>query len=91
MIDFVHYPYFFTPIFTTISKFLSLLFPYFFVDGHLKACSYTRLGLYHFLLQIVKLDGGEYNSRAGEFNDLRVVTKEQWDMLEQMIRSTKGS
>ena len=27
-------PYFFT----TFSKFLSLLFPYFSVDGHLKAC-----------------------------------------------------
>ena len=26
-------------IFTTFSKFLSLLFPYFSVDGHLKACN----------------------------------------------------
>ena len=39
----------------------------------------------------MKFDGGEFNSRAGEFNDLRVVTPEQWDMLEKMIRSTKGS
>ena len=30
-------PYFFTPF----SKFLSLLFPYFSVDGHLKACPIT--------------------------------------------------
>ena len=41
------------------------------------------------LMQIIRFDGGEFNSRAGEFNDLRVVTKEQWDMLEAMIRKTK--
>lgn len=42
------------------------------------------------LLQVVKFDGGEYVSRAGEFNDLKVVTKEQWDMLEAMIRKAKS-
>lgn len=42
-------------------------------------------------LQIVKLDGGEYFSRAGSFNELRAVTNEQWDFLSQMIKSTKGS
>ncbi|XP_052815385.1 2,4-dienoyl-CoA reductase [(3E)-enoyl-CoA-producing], mitochondrial-like isoform X1 [Mya arenaria] len=41
--------------------------------------------------EVVKLDGGEYYSRAGSFNELRDVTKEQWDMLAQMIKSTKGS
>ncbi|KAK3605737.1 hypothetical protein CHS0354_013535 [Potamilus streckersoni] len=41
--------------------------------------------------EVVRFDGGEYVSRAGEFNELRVITKEQWDMMEKMIRSTKGS
>jgi 2,4-dienoyl-CoA reductase len=43
------------------------------------------------LLQIVNFDGGEYVMRAGEFNDLRIVTNKQWDQLEAMIRKTKGS
>lgn len=40
---------------------------------------------------IIRMDGGEYVSIAGEFNELTKVTKEQWDMMEAMIRSTKGS
>ncbi|XP_051999553.1 2,4-dienoyl-CoA reductase, mitochondrial [Xyrauchen texanus] len=40
---------------------------------------------------VIRMDGGEYVSMAGEFNDLKKVTKEQWAMLESMIRSTKGS
>lgn len=40
---------------------------------------------------VIRMDGGEYVSIAGEFNDLRKVSKEQWEMLEAMIRSTKGS
>uniref|UniRef100_A0A8C7M461 2,4-dienoyl CoA reductase 1, mitochondrial n=1 Tax=Oncorhynchus kisutch TaxID=8019 RepID=A0A8C7M461_ONCKI len=40
---------------------------------------------------IIRMDGGEYVSMAGEFNDLRRVTKEQWAMMETMIRGTKGS
>lgn len=40
---------------------------------------------------IIRMDGGEYVSMAGEFNELRQVTKEQWDMMEAMIRNTKGS
>uniref|UniRef100_A0A6Q2X6D6 2,4-dienoyl-CoA reductase [(3E)-enoyl-CoA-producing], mitochondrial n=1 Tax=Esox lucius TaxID=8010 RepID=A0A6Q2X6D6_ESOLU len=40
---------------------------------------------------IIRMDGGEYVSLAGEFNDLRKVTKEQWAMMETMIRGTKGS
>ena len=35
LLFYTYNPYFFT----TFSKFLSLLFPYFSVDGHLKACS----------------------------------------------------
>ena len=43
--------------------------------------------------QLVTLDGGESVALAGEFNALSVVTKDQWDMLETMIRKTnkKGS
>ncbi|XP_032830698.2 2,4-dienoyl-CoA reductase [(3E)-enoyl-CoA-producing], mitochondrial [Petromyzon marinus] len=40
---------------------------------------------------VVRLDGGEYVSMAGEFNSLKQVSKEQWDMMETMIRKTKGS
>uniref|UniRef100_A0A673CRH7 2,4-dienoyl-CoA reductase [(3E)-enoyl-CoA-producing], mitochondrial n=1 Tax=Sphaeramia orbicularis TaxID=375764 RepID=A0A673CRH7_9TELE len=40
---------------------------------------------------VIRFDGGEYVSMAGEFNDLRRVTPEQWKMMEAMIRSTKGS
>ncbi|TRY61436.1 hypothetical protein TCAL_02149 [Tigriopus californicus] len=38
--------------------------------------------------ETVTLDGGEFRSLAGEFNKLRMVPQEQWDTLEQMIRST---
>lgn len=37
--------------------------------------------------ETVTLDGGEFRSLAGEFSKLRIVTEEQWDMLEQIIRS----
>ncbi|XP_019405820.1 PREDICTED: 2,4-dienoyl-CoA reductase, mitochondrial [Crocodylus porosus] len=40
---------------------------------------------------VIRMDGGEYVSMAGEFNDLRKTTSEQWDMMEAMIRKTKGS
>ncbi|KAM3873567.1 2,4-dienoyl-CoA reductase [(3E)-enoyl-CoA-producing], mitochondrial [Diretmus argenteus] len=40
---------------------------------------------------VIRMDGGEYVSMAGEFNELRRVTPEQWDMMEKLIRSTKGS
>ena len=36
----------------------------------------------------VTFDGGEFRSLAGEFNQLRKVPKEMWDMMEQMIRSS---
>ncbi|ESO98315.1 hypothetical protein LOTGIDRAFT_213936 [Lottia gigantea] len=41
--------------------------------------------------QIIRLNGGEYPSEAGMFNPLKLVSNEQWDMLEKMIRSVKGS
>ncbi|XP_074056034.1 2,4-dienoyl-CoA reductase [(3E)-enoyl-CoA-producing], mitochondrial isoform X3 [Macrotis lagotis] len=40
---------------------------------------------------VIRFDGGEYVFMSGEFNSLIKVTKEQWDLLEQMIRKTKGS
>ncbi|XP_031562035.1 2,4-dienoyl-CoA reductase, mitochondrial-like [Actinia tenebrosa] len=41
--------------------------------------------------EVVVMDGGEYVSMAGEFNEFRKIPKEQWDLLESMIRKTKGS
>jgi len=41
--------------------------------------------------QRIDLDGGCANFMGGMFNGLSVITPEQWDMLEKMIRSTKGS
>lgn len=38
--------------------------------------------------QTITLDGGEFRSLAGEFNKLRMVPPEMWDMMEKMIRST---
>lgn len=39
----------------------------------------------------ITIDGGEWLQGAGQFNGLEAVTPEMWDMLEQMIRGTKGS
>jgi len=43
--------------------------------------------------QIITLDGGETALNAGEFNALRQVTAQEWDMMEAMIRNVnkKGS
>uniref|UniRef100_A0A8C5PR45 2,4-dienoyl-CoA reductase 1 n=1 Tax=Leptobrachium leishanense TaxID=445787 RepID=A0A8C5PR45_9ANUR len=40
---------------------------------------------------IIRMDGGEYVFMAGEFNGLQKVTTEQWDIMEKLIRKTKGS
>ncbi|XP_072535014.1 2,4-dienoyl-CoA reductase [(3E)-enoyl-CoA-producing], mitochondrial [Salminus brasiliensis] len=40
---------------------------------------------------VIRMDGGEYVFMAGEFNVMRKVTKEQWDLMEGLIRKTKGS
>ena len=37
---------------------------------------------------MIQFDGGEYNSMAGEFNQLREIEKQQWDMMENMIRKS---
>ncbi len=41
--------------------------------------------------EVITIDGGEWLQGAGQFNGLEAVTPEMWDMLEQMIRNTKGS
>jgi len=38
--------------------------------------------------ETVTLDGGEFRSLAGEFNKLREVTPEMWDMMAAMIKET---
>jgi len=37
---------------------------------------------------VVVFDGGERRAYSGEFNSLREITPEQWDMMETMIRSS---
>lgn len=41
--------------------------------------------------QRIDLDGGMANYMGGMFNGLSVITSEQWDIIEKMIRTTKGS
>jgi len=36
--------------------------------------------------ETVTLDGGEFRQLAGEFNKLRKITPDQWDMMEEIIR-----
>ena len=41
--------------------------------------------------EVITIDGGEWLQGAGQFNGMEAVTPDMWDMLEQMIRNTKGS
>lgn len=41
--------------------------------------------------EVITIDGGEWLQGAGQFNGLEAVTPEMWNMLEAMIRQTKGS
>ncbi|MBT8387712.1 MAG: SDR family oxidoreductase [Ignavibacteria bacterium] len=41
--------------------------------------------------EVVTIDGGEWLKGAGQFNILEEVPREMWDMIEQMVRKTKGS
>ena len=34
----------------------------------------------------ITFDGGEFNALAGEFNALRAVKDEEWDLMEQAIK-----
>ena len=38
---------------------------------------------------VITIDGGEWLQGAGQFNMLKMVKEEQWDMIEQMIRNLK--
>ncbi|XP_007946930.2 2,4-dienoyl-CoA reductase [(3E)-enoyl-CoA-producing], mitochondrial [Orycteropus afer afer] len=40
---------------------------------------------------VIRFDGGEEAFISGEFNNLSKVSKEQWDIIEGLIRKTKGS
>lgn len=40
--------------------------------------------------EVVTIDGGEWLQGAGEFNLFDDVTKEQWDMIEKMVRGAKS-
>ena len=40
--------------------------------------------------QVIAFDGGEVNYRAGEFNDLENISKENWDMIMDAARSDKS-
>lgn len=51
----------------------------------------SRLRVHYICPQIMKLDGGEFNMMAGEFNDFTHVSKEQWDMMEAKIKKVQGS
>lgn len=39
--------------------------------------------------EVVNIDGGEWLQGAGEFNDLRSVTEDQWDVLAKLTRKGK--
>jgi len=41
--------------------------------------------------ETITLDGGEFRCLAGEFSKLRMVSDEQWDMMEAMIRNKNKS
>jgi NAD(P)-dependent dehydrogenase (short-subunit alcohol dehydrogenase family) len=41
--------------------------------------------------EVITIDGGEWLKGAGQFNMLEMVPPDMWDMIEQMVRKTKGS
>lgn len=41
--------------------------------------------------EVITIDGGEWLNGAGQFNILQSITSDQWDEIEKMIRSVKGS
>jgi len=41
--------------------------------------------------EVITIDGGEWLKGAGQFNMLEMVPEEMWDMIEKMVRKTKGS
>lgn len=41
--------------------------------------------------EIVTIDGGEWLQGAGQFNNLSMITEQEWDMLEKIVRSNQKS
>jgi len=41
--------------------------------------------------EVVTIDGGEWLQGAGQFNMLEAIPSEMWEMIEKMVRNTKGS
>ncbi|MGB5892806.1 MAG: SDR family oxidoreductase [Ignavibacteriaceae bacterium] len=41
--------------------------------------------------EVITIDGGEWLKGAGQFNMLEMVPEEMWDIIEQMVRKSKGS
>ncbi len=41
--------------------------------------------------EVITIDGGEWLKGAGQFNMLEMVPEEMWDMIEQMVKKSKGS
>ncbi|MDP3147500.1 MAG: SDR family oxidoreductase [Ignavibacteria bacterium] len=41
--------------------------------------------------EVVTIDGGEWLQGAGQFNMLETIPSEMWDVIEKMVRQTKGS
>lgn len=41
--------------------------------------------------EVVTIDGGEWLKGAGQFSMLEAVEPGQWDMIERMVRTVKGS
>jgi len=41
--------------------------------------------------EVITIDGGEWLNGAGQFNILQAIQSEQWDEIEKIVRSVKGS
>ena len=39
--------------------------------------------------EVVTIDGGEWLQGAGQFNQMESITKDEWDILEKIIRSNQ--
>lgn len=39
--------------------------------------------------EVVTIDGGEWLQGAGQFNQMEAITQEEWDFLEQIVRSNQ--
>ena len=39
--------------------------------------------------EVVTIDGGEWLQGAGQFNQMESITKDEWDILEKIIRKNQ--